>query len=44
MTGLLMSDIPQVVVTSPLSFALGVIVGLALSSRWLIVRREKKDR
>jgi uncharacterized protein YneF (UPF0154 family) len=33
------ADIPQAVLTSPVSFLFGVIVGFVLSNRYRIVRR-----
>jgi hypothetical protein len=38
-----LATIAQIALAAPIGFAVGVIVGLAASSRWRIVRREPRD-
>jgi hypothetical protein len=38
------ATLDELVIVAPLAFTLGVGVGLAASSRWLIVRRTDRDR
>lgn len=38
----MIADVPQFVITSPLSFLFGLAVGFVLSNRYRIIRRDKE--